>query len=172
MNDLLRSQPLNHYRQDPESRLGVPAGVATGVNHWFCGIIALILTTLLYGLLFFLPTNFFSQMLLDRGPTQHAAGFLGFWCVAILMVKRSKLRLQRRALLFPAVPDQHDFVLTSQTADQVVQQLHSVAADPERFVVFNRILIAISNLKNLGRVSDADEILRSIGERDESAHET
>ena len=42
----------------------------------------------------------------------------------------------------------------------------------ERFIAYNRILIAISNLKNLGRVSDVDDMLRSIAERDESAHET
>ncbi len=45
------------------------------------------------------------------------------------------------------VPDNHAFVLSSQTADVVTSKIHSVAEDPERFVVFNRILIAISNLK-------------------------
>jgi len=50
--------------------------------------------------------------------------------------------------------------------------IHANASDPERFLVYNRILTAISNLKNLGRVSDVDEILNSLGARDESAHET
>lgn len=33
-------------------------------------------------------------------------------------------------------------------------------------------MLAISNLKNLGRVSDVDDILRSLAERDEAAHQT
>ncbi len=70
------------------------------------------------------------------------------------------------------MPDQHSFVLSSQTADEVSRRIHEIAEDPERFIVFNRILIAISNLKNLGRVSDVDEILNSIGDQDESSHET
>lgn len=32
--------------------------------------------------------------------------------------------------------------------------------------------MAVSNLKNIGRVSDVDDILRSLSERDESAHDT
>jgi biopolymer transport protein ExbB/TolQ len=136
------------------------------------GLFALVLTVVLYAIASALPSNFFSMMLIERGPTQHAAIFFGFWCAVILVVKNSKLRLQRRALSYAAIPSDHQFVLSSQTADQVVAQIYANAEDPERFLVYSRILTAISNLKNLGRVSDVDEILRSVGDRDESAHET
>lgn len=111
-------------------------------------------------------------MILDRGPTQYATVFFGFWCVAILWLKSVKLRIQKQALRYSVVPEQHAFVLSSQTVDVVSSRIHEIAEDPERFIVYNRILIAISNLKNLGRVSDVDEILSSIAEQDESAHET
>ena len=163
---------LKYYSMDIESRLGFRSLGATSVNTWLSGIVAFVLTVLIYVGFAMLPTNFFSQMLLDRGPTQHAAVFLGFWCTCILLIKRSKLRLQHRALDYDAIPNQHDFVLSSLTADQVVTQLHRNAADPEKFLVYNRILIAISNLKNLGRVSDVDEIMKSVADRDESANET
>jgi len=126
----------------------------------------------LYVIASIVPSNFFSRMLIDRGPTQHAAVFFGFWCMFILLIKHSKLKLQRRALLLDSVPSGNQFVLSSQTADQVVSKIYLNAEDPERFIVYSRILTAISNLKNLGRVSDADDILNSMAERDESSHET
>ena len=164
--------PLRYYAMDIEQRLGFSSRGDTACNAWLSGIIALVLTIVLYVVAICIPSNYFTRMLLDRGPTQHAAVFFGFWCIAILSLKRSKLRLQRSALNYPVIPNEHHFVLSSQTADQVVAQIHSIAADPERFMVYNRILTAISNLKNLGRVSDVDDILDSLGDRDESAHET
>ena len=167
-----KNAPLRYYEMDIENRMGVSSSTGTSCNTWLSGLIALVLTVILYTVVSVLPTNFFSMMLLERGPTQHAAIFFGFWCTVILIIKSSKLRLQRRALGYASIPSDHQFVLSSQTADQVVAQIYNNAEDPERFLVYSRILTAISNLKNLGRVSDVDEILRSVGERDESAHET
>jgi biopolymer transport protein ExbB/TolQ len=167
-----RKAPLRYYAMDLENRLGVTSSTGTSCNIWLSGLFALVLTVVLYAIASALPSNFFSMMLIERGPTQHAAIFFGFWCAVILVVKNSKLRLQRRALSYAAIPSDHQFVLSSQTADQVVAQIYANAEDPERFLVYSRILTAISNLKNLGRVSDVDEILRSVGDRDESAHET
>jgi biopolymer transport protein ExbB/TolQ len=56
--------------------------------------------------------------------------------------------------------------------EQVLSRLFELADDPKRFLLFNRILIAISNLRNLGRVTDVGEILRSRAEHDESVVET
>lgn len=167
-----RKAPLRYYAMDLENRIGVTSSTGTSCNIWLSGLFALVFTVVVYAIASALPTNFFSMMLLDRGPTQHAAIFFGFWCAVILVVKNSKLRLQRRALSYAAIPSDHQFVLSSLTADQVVAQIYANAEDPERFLVYSRILTAISNLKNLGRVSDVDEILRSVGDRDESAHET
>lgn len=166
------SQPLRYYAMDIEQRLGFSSRGGTACNAWLTFLLALVLTIIVYVVAILIPPNYFTAMLLDRGYTQHAAVFFGFWCAAILVLKRSKLRLQRKALDYSAIPNEHQFVLSSQTADQVVAQIHANAADPERFLVYNRILTAISNLKNLGRVSDVDDILNSLGERDESAHET
>ena len=167
-----KKAPLRYYAMDIENRLGISSSTGTSCNTWLSGLIAFVLTVVVYALVSMMPINFFSLMLLERGPTQHAAIFFGFWCAVILIVKSSKLRLQRRALDYASSPSDYQFVLSSQTADQVVAQIYTNAEDPERFLVYSRILTAISNLKNLGRVSDVDEILRSVGERDESSHET
>jgi biopolymer transport protein ExbB/TolQ len=164
--------PLCFFEMDIERRCGFSSSAGTFAHPWFAGVVAAVLTVALFSILMVVPRTYYSAIFLDRGPTQYAAVFLGFWCLVMLVVKRQKLKLQRRALAYDAIPSAHNFVLSSQTADQVVSKLHDNAADPERFIVYNRILIAISNLKNLGRVSDVDDMLRSISDRDESASET
>jgi biopolymer transport protein ExbB/TolQ len=172
MADSKSKPPLNFFETDIEQRCGFSSNSGTFAHPWFTGLIALVLTVLFYTVVAFLPSSYYTDLFLKRGPTQHAAVFFGFWAMAILLVKRQKLHLQRQALMHDAIPSEHHFVLSSQTADQVVTKLHENAADPERFIVYNRILVAISNLKNLGRVSDVDDMLRSMADRDESSHET
>jgi biopolymer transport protein ExbB/TolQ len=164
--------PLCSFEMDIERRCGFSANQGTFVSPWFSGLIALVLTVLFYLVIALLPSSYYTDLFLKRGPTQHAAVFFGFWCLVIILVKRHKLRLQRLALSYDAIPSPNNFVLSSQTADQVVTKLYENAADPERFIVYNRILVALSNLKNLGRISDVDDMLRSMADRDESAQET
>lgn len=165
-------RPLSVSRSDIESRIGVARGEGTAVNTWLAGGIGLVLTVAFYAAVYFLPDSLFRAMMLDRGPTQYAVVFLGFWCVVILLVKQSKLKIQKRALSYPVVPDSYHFSLSPTTADQVIRNIHAISEDPERFIIFNRILIALSSLKNIGRIGDIDTILRSLADRDESAHQT
>jgi len=80
--------------------------------------------------------------------------------------------LQRRALGVSVVPETLGFVLSPRTVDDVMNRIFAACDDPKQFVLFNRILIALSNLRNLGRVTDVDDILRAQGAHDESAMET
>lgn len=165
-------RPLSVSKNDFERKFGVSAGNGTAVNSGFAGIIALMITVLFFVAIHFSPDSYFRSMLLDRGPTQYATVALGIWSVVILIIKRNKLATQQKSLQHAVIPENHDFVLTSQTADQVIRNIHALADDPDRFLVYNRILVALSNLKNLGRVSDVDDILRASAERDESSHQT
>lgn len=65
-----------------------------------------------------------------------------------------------------------DFVLSPRTVDDVMRQMYLQVEDPSHFLLFNRILTSLSNLRNLGRVTDVDEILRSQATTEESAMET
>ena len=111
-------------------------------------------------------------MFTQRGPVPYVICFFSFWSLAMLMLKSRKLALQTRALEHKIVPEDHDFVLEPATVDLVMGQLRAVADDPRHFILYNRIVIALSNLKNLRRVSDVDEILNSQAAHDESAMET
>lgn len=73
-----KKSPLRYYAMDIEYRLGVTSSTGTSCNAWLSGLIALVLTVILYAIVSAVPSNFFSMMLLDRGPTQHAAVFLVF----------------------------------------------------------------------------------------------
>jgi biopolymer transport protein ExbB/TolQ len=164
--------PLSWVRQDIEQRLGFRGGRFTRVNNWLTLLLGFSATVAFYLILSFFPWLWLAQSFTKRGPTPYAIAFFSFWALAILAIKWSKLTLQQQSLKYDVVPPDHDFVLSASTADQVVEGIHAVVDDARHFVLFNRIMIALSNLKNLGRVTDVDEILRSQGEHDESSMET
>jgi biopolymer transport protein ExbB/TolQ len=157
---------------DIEQRLGFRGGRYTRVNNLLSALIGAVLTVAFYAALWPVRTSLFARMFTERGPTPYAITFLSFWALAILVLKARKLRLQQRALDFTVVPQNYDFVLSPGTADVVVDQIYATVDDPRHFVLFHRIVIALSNLRNLGRVADVDDILRSQAEHDESAAET
>jgi biopolymer transport protein ExbB/TolQ len=170
--------PLAFERDDIEQRWGFKGGRHTRVNLVFTGIIALVLTILFYGVLIICRRynvyllSRLGESFIERGPLPYATAFFAFWSFAILFVKWRKLAYQRRALNFLVVPTDHDFVLSPATVDAVIDNIHATVDDARHFVLFNRIAVALSNLRNLGVVGDVDDILRSQGENDESGLET
>ncbi len=165
-------------RDDVEQRWGFPGGRFTRVNLLFTGLIGLALTLAFYSAL--LACLHYNVPMLDRiavsftqrGPIPYPTTFFAFWSVAILLIKWRKLAYQRRSLSRQVVPGDHDFVLSPASVDQVVDGIHETVDDSRHFVLFNRIMVALSNLRNLGVVGDVDDILRSQAENDESGLET
>jgi biopolymer transport protein ExbB/TolQ len=80
--------------------------------------------------------------------------------------------MQRRALRHHVMPDDPAYILSSATVEPVLARVYATVDDPRNFILFNRIVVALANLRNLGRVTDVDEILRSQAAQDESAVET
>jgi biopolymer transport protein ExbB/TolQ len=163
---------LSWHRSDPEQRCCVRGGRFTNVNGFLSFLFGLILAGTFYLALYPFEGSYLGQMFYARGVIPYCIVFLSGWSVAILLLKSLKLRLQRRALGISVVPADPRFVLTPATVDQVTDRIHEAVDDPRQFVLFNRILIALSNLRNLGRVSDVDELLRSQAENDEASVET
>ena len=163
---------LSWARSDVEQRFGIRGGRYTRVNNLFSFLISLALTIVFYAALIPAEGSYIVAMFTERGPTPYFICLLTSWSLAILFIKSSKLKLQRQALRYDVVPTNHDFVLSSSTVDQVIELIHATADDPREFVLYNRIMIALSNLRNLGRTSDVDHILRSQAEHEESSMET
>lgn len=174
MNDLTDCQEpkLIWARQDIEQRIGVKGLPFTRVRGWLSAVIALVMTVGTYMFLVAIGRNFLSDMFLIRGFTPYIMVFFSYWAIVILLFKGSKLRLQKKALTLTVIPQSTEFVLSIVTVQGVMKRLYDVADDPKRFMLFNRILVALTNLKNLGRVTDVGEMLRIRAEHDESIVET
>lgn len=164
--------PLSWHRGDIEQKLGFRGGRFTRVNAFLTFIMALLATGAFYAALVPLTGTWWAKVFTERGPVQYVTVFLAFWSLAILLIKWRKLAFQRKSLRYLVVPESHDFVLSSATVEQVVDKIYATVDDPKQFTLFNRIMVALSNLQNLGRVGDVDDILRSQATQDESAMET
>lgn len=169
---LSASPPLSWHLSDPEQKLLFRGGRFTKVNSWCSFLLGAGLTALCYLALFTLRNTLVGASFTERGEVPYFIAFFSCWSAAILVMKWLKLRLQRRALQVECVPIDPEFVLTPQTVDDVMQRIAASVDEPRQFIVLNRITTALSNLRNLGRVTDVDEILRNQAEADESAMET
>ncbi len=167
-----RDYQLNWTRDDFEQRLMFRGGRFTSVNKLLTFLLGLILTAGFFGLMVLLAHQFpetraFTDRFLERGWFQYASMLLFFWALAILFIKWRKLRFQRRALELAVFPAQADFVLTAETAQAVLDRMHLLADATGHFLLLNRIERGLSNLRNLGQVSDVSSILQAQASNDE-----
>ncbi len=163
---------LNWSKSDIEQRLGFRGGRFTSVNKWLTFLIGLLLTAIFYSILIFglqrIPdARWFTAMFTERGVAPYPTMLLFFWALAILFVKSQKLKLQEEALTLSAVPQQPDFVLNRESARAVLNRVHSLVDNAGHFMLLNRIERALSNLQNIGQISDVSTILRNQAEYDE-----
>lgn len=171
---------LDWAREDPENKLGMfRAGQFTTVNNGLALSVALILAGLFFALEFFAlkplvkQAAWLSTMVDPMTRTQNLPVVIPiviffFWCVVTLFVKGRKIRFQERALELSTVPQQADFVLNEASAQTVLQRLHTLVDSTRHFILLNRIDRALSNLRNVGGVSDVSSILQSQAENDEN----
>jgi len=163
---------LDWSRQDIEQRFGFPGGRYTSANVLFSFLLAVFATVVFYlGITFGLrqwePARFFCDMFLERGIIPYPTMLFFFWALAILWVKASKLGFQRAALRLKPVPIEPDFILNRDTAREVLLRLRSEVDDTHNFVLSNRVDRALSNLQNIGLVSDVSNILSTQAQYDE-----
>jgi biopolymer transport protein ExbB/TolQ len=163
---------LNWSKRDIEQRLGFRGGRFTSVNRWLGFLLGVTLTVIYYGFLIFYlqhqpAAHWFTAMFLERGFTPFPTMLLFFWALAILFLKSQKLRLQAQALNLSAVPQEPDFVLNRESARAVLTRIHSLVDNAGHFLLLNRIERALSNLKNIGQISDVASILRNQADYDE-----
>lgn len=163
---------ISWHRSDIEQRFFFAGGRFTRVNSVLSWLLAVLLTVCFYLVLLPFPKSWFNNKFIGQGVIPYAIAFFTAWCLVILFVKWRKLTMQRQCLQLKIVPEESSFVLSPANVDEVMERMHTLVDDPRQFVLFNRISIALSNLRNMGRVSDVDEIMRTQGENDEAISES
>tara|TARA_R110002111_G_scaffold1162_5_gene8248 strand:- start:8792 stop:9658 length:867 start_codon:yes stop_codon:yes gene_type:complete len=166
------TQRLSWVKQDIEQRLLFKGGRHTRVNNILSAMLGLLISILFYTCLYPFPHSSITVMFTQRGPIPYFIVFFSAWSLCILFFKWRKLSYQKCSLKIMVVPPEHDFILSSSTVNQVMDEIQSAVDDPKQFVLFNRIVVALSNLRNLGRVTDVDDILRSQADTDVSSMDT
>ena len=167
---------LNWTTEDIENRLGVfRGGRYTSPNQLLGFSLAVVLTAAFFALVVyvFAATPFlqpFAIVFIRPGNlwTTGPATFLFFWSVSLLVLKGKKLKFQRRALDLAAVPQHPEFVLNETSARAVLERVHTLVDHPRYFILLNRIDRALSNLNNIGGLSDVATILKGQAENDEN----
>jgi hypothetical protein len=165
-------QQLSWNHSDIEQRMFFRGNRFTGVNTLLSFLLAVFLTLGFYGTLLTASGSILHSKFIGQGLVPLAIVFLSNWCLSIVFIKWRKLTLQKKCVRLQIIPDEMDFVLSPTTVDRVTDRMFELVDDPKKFVLFNRISIALSNLRNLGRVTDVDEILRSQAESDEAISES
>ncbi len=159
-------------RTDLESRFGLKGGRFTRVNNLMCFILSLVATVITYAIFSYYPKVYVVQFFTERGPTQYAAVFFTYWTGFTLLIKWAKVRHQATALTFTdLVPVSSDFVLSAATVGMVLAKLRNACDDTTKFILFNRIDIGLSNLKNMGQITDVEGAFQGQASTDEDMME-
>ena len=173
---MMRSVYIANWKKlDPEAKWGLPAKRFTGVNAlWalFCG---LVLGALFYAALlplwqmrsFQMVNMFFHGGPEHRSFIPYVTVGLSMWCLAILLIKLKKIRIQRKALEIKILPDVPDFILSPDNSGSVLTRIDTQVYMPDGFIVLNRVRKTLINLKNIGRVSDVSSVLNDCAAADE-----
>jgi len=172
LEDLAKTGPepdLSFDRSDIERRIAFPAGHYTNPGPLLAPLGAIILTVGIYGLLAVLPRSLVVDMFTKRGAVPYVIVFLSAWSLTILMVKNSKLSLQRKALALDLLPtDDPGFILNPASSQHILENLYRTVDDPKHFLLTRRIHVALANLRNMGRIGDVGEMLSSQADNDEA----
>ena len=166
MSNFDQDNRLSWVRNDTEALFGVRSSRFTAVHSGLCAALALAATVFFYTILHLTPGNWFTDMFTLRGFTPYVMVLLALWSASILFFKWTKIRLQWKALDISILPES-TFILSPNTVDQVMQNINQMVEQPKQFFLFNRIVGALSNLKNIGMISDVSDILRTYNEQDE-----
>ncbi len=167
------NQPLLSFSKlDPESRLGLPSGTLTTPSAITCFALTVVFGAAVYGASYWQRESEWGavvwEYLTGFGRIPIPITILSIWSVVFLLLKALKIRAQRAALRVHFVPVDTGFVLSAATADSVVDAIDRSADQPLRFMFLARSRSVLRVMRNLGRVSDVDDLIASRGDQDES----
>ena len=168
MNPVLRIR-----NSDPEHVIGLPSGRFTRPNPYFAFIVGLVITVAFYLFIQMMNIAFLKNLFMNRGWVPYAIVCMTGWSFALIFIKQMKIRAQRKSLgldLFSS--DFENNIISEDTVDMFLDRINQLADHPRSFVLLNRIIISLTNFRNLRRVGDVETILRAQAELDEDTSES
>ena len=166
---------LSWAKADIENICGFNSKKFTRVNIVFTFILGLLLTAAVYFILYLfrgkgiqMVDMFFHGGEEKRSAIPYYTVFLFCFSIAIIFIKNQKLKVQQKALSVNILPEDSNFSLTPATAKEILNNMYLKVDIPAKFILFDRVERAISNLKNLGSVSAVAECLKNQADNDDS----
>lgn len=160
---------LDSANGDPECMVGLSTGRGTEAHGPFWFVVAAVLTVATFFGLALIPDHYLYDMM-NRCWTNWACAMFAFWALLQLMAKWCKVAIQEKALAVDDIfPKSADWVLSPATAPEVMHRIQTRVARPREFLLFNRIHLSLSNLKNIGEVRDVGAVLDSQAAADASS---
>ena len=166
---------LSYNKNDVESLCGFKSKKFTMPNYLMSCLLAVVFTCAFYGLL--LPfygkgvdyiDMWFHGGIKNRSSIPYYTVFLTCWSLAILLIKHLKLKNQRKAFNLDILPADVNFVLSPRTAKEILDRIYLQVDQPRRYVLLDRIDLALGNLKNIGNVDAVSECMNSQASDDEA----
>ena len=113
----------------------------------------------------------FADKFVNRGIGGYLMGagitLLFFWAVTILVIKGRKVSFQRKILALNLIPQDPNFFLNNATARDALLRIRGQVDDPKHFLLLNRIDVALSNLQNIGEISEVASLTNAQASIDE-----
>jgi hypothetical protein len=164
----IKPTPISLLKNDPERWFGIQGGRFTRPTQWFSIIFGLILTTLFYVIVWRLPSTTAYFWFTELGKVPYFIVFFTSWASSYLLLKLFKIKAQRMALTIHIVPQDPAFVLTADTANLVIKNMYDLSHEPRDYLLFNRAWMALTSIRNFGRLGDLEDLLQAQADNDES----
>ena len=153
---------------DLERWVGIQSGRFTRPTQWFSILLGALLTTVFYLIVGRFQDSTAYYWFTQLGLIPYFIVFFAAWSFAYLFLKWSKIQSQRKALHVHIVPRDTAFVLTADTAEVVLSNMYESTQEPRDYILFNRALLALTSIRNFGRLGDLEDLLQAQADNDES----
>lgn len=153
---------------DPERWVGIQGGKFTRPTQWFSIILGVLLTTVFYLIVGRFQDSKAYEWFIELGSIPYFIVFFASWSFTYLFLKWLKIQSQRKALHIHIVPTDTAFVLTADTAEVVLANMYEATQEPRGYILFNRAWMALTSIRNFGRLGDLEDLLQAQADNDES----
>ena len=166
------SLSLKIVKSDPEHIVGIYPGRFTKPNSIVSLFLAIIFTFSFYLIIQMFDIVPLKNLFIKRGVIPYFIVVFTSWSVSLLLIKKLKIKAQSKALRLELFSNSKTNIISEETVDDLMNSVFEIADKPREYILLNRILVSLTNFKNLRQVGDVDTILRAQAEIDEDNSES